>query len=159
MGASKGGGFQKLGTLTPGQNQFADQSLANSSQFAGQAGSAFNKYLSPEGTQGIQNQALNRYNQQILPSIMNQFGSSSKSSSALNQALAASGKDLTTDIQALIEQLGLTGAQGLGSLSASQGQQGITPRFGYQQPALPFWQQLLLGGIGGASNGLGQRRF
>jgi hypothetical protein len=48
----------------------------------------------------IQKQALANYGQNTLPSIVNQYGSESKSSSALTQALAASRANLERDLHA-----------------------------------------------------------
>lgn len=152
MGQSKGGGYTKKETLTPEQSSLLNQILGQAGNFSNQAAGAFNQVLSPEGGKAIEQQALNRYQQQILPSIMNAYGSNSKSSSALNQALASSGSNLSTDIQAQLEQLKLGAASGLAGLGQGQSQLGLgTAGFAYMPKQMPFWQQLLLAGTQGGA--------
>lgn len=158
MGQSRGGGMNQLPTLNPQQITFLQQLLGQSSQNTDQAAQGFKQFL-PGGTGGdaIAKAAQQRFQQQTIPSIMNSFGVGAKSSSALNQALAAGAANLNTDIASQLSQLQLGASQGLGNLGANQAQQGLTSPFAYQQKQQPFWQSALLGGIGTAGNIFGGR--
>ena len=152
MGQSKGSGYEKLDTLPPQimtlLNQFAQQSGAN---FQG-AAEGYKQFLpGGGGGEAIANQAQQRFQQQTIPSILNSFGQGSKSSSALNQALAAGGANLNTDIASMLAQLQLGASQGLGNIGTAQSQQATqTPQFAYQQKQQPLWESALLAAIGGA---------
>jgi hypothetical protein len=125
------------------------------------------------GGQAIAQAAQNRFQQQTLPSILNAFGSGAKTSSALNQALAAGAANLNTDVAAELARMQLGAAQGMGSLSGQQGALGLG-RSGQQLSALQASGQLGLGrsaqelavsqalaqlGLGEASTGLGVSPF
>lgn len=100
------------------------------------------------GGEAIKQQAYNDYQQRTIPSIMNAFGSNSKGSSALNQALASSGADLNTNLASLLSQMQLSASQGLGHIGAMGQQQGLgTQGFSYLQRQPPLWQQLLSSGL------------
>lgn len=150
MGQSKDGGYKKVDTLLPQQRTLLESILSGNNQ----AAQGYSQFL-PGGGGGdaIKAQALNDYQQQTIPSIMNAFGSDSKSSSFLNQALAGSASDLNTNLASMLSQLQLSAANGLGNL-----QQGAinTPGFAYMQRQPPMWQQILqsvLGAGGSAAGG------
>lgn len=147
MGQSKGGGYAQKTTVTPEQKSLLDQFLSQAGQNAQGAAEGFRQFL-PGGGGGkpIIDQANKNFQQQTIPSIMNAFGSGAKSSSALNQALAAGASNLNTDIAAQIAQMQLGAAQGLGGLAQGQGQLGSKDQFAYLQRQMPFWQQLALAG-------------
>lgn len=151
MGQSRGnGGYQQLPTVTPNQRTLLDQLISQSFPNLQQASTGFSQFLpGGGGGEAISNAAQQRFQQQTIPSILNSFGSGAKSSSALNQALAAGASNLNSDIASMLAQMQLQAASGLGNLGLSQSQLGTsTPQFAYLQKQTPFWQQALLGGIG-----------
>lgn len=150
MGQSKGGGYIKQDTLNPAQQQLLNQTASQASPYTQQAAEGFAQFLpGGGGGQAIQQAAMNRYQQQTLPQIMNLFGSDSKSSSSLNQALASSAADLNTNLASQLAQMQLQAAGGLGNLGTSNAQMALnTPAFAYMQRQQPLWQQLLLSGVG-----------
>lgn len=149
MGQSKGGGYEKMDILAPNQKALIDQMLSQVGPYMNQAAQTYQGFLpGGKGAEAITNQAQQNFQQQTIPSIMNAFGSGAKSSSALNQALAAGGANLNTDIASMLAQMQMGAAQGLGGLGAQAGQFGMQPQFALQQRQMPFWQQMLLGGIG-----------
>lgn len=163
MGQSKGGGYTQKETLIPEQLQTLINSLYQSQPNLQAAAQGFNQFLpGGGGGEAIKEQAMRDYQQKTIPSILNAFGAGSKGSTSLNQALASSGADLNSNLGALLSQLQLSAAQGIGNLGATQQQQGLsTPGFAYLQRQPPIWQQLLQAGIGagGAAAGgyLGRR--
>lgn len=145
MGQSKGGGYTKKAALLPQQKSALFNLLQQSSPYTQQAAQGFQQFL-PGGGGGdaIAKAAMQRYQQQTIPSILNAFGSDNKGSSSLNQALAASAANLNTDLAAMLSQAQLSAAQGLGGLGTNLGQLGLgTPGFAYLQRQPPMWQQLL----------------
>ena len=157
MGQSKGGGYTQKPTLLPEQMGLLQQILSQSPQFLQQAAQGYGQFLpGGGGGEAIKAQAMKDYEQRTIPSIMNAFGSGSKGSSALNQALASSGADLNTNLASQLSQLQLQASQGLGSLGAAGQQQGLgTPGFAYMQKQPPLWQQLLQTGIGAGGQAAG----
>jgi hypothetical protein len=157
MGQSKGSQFRKETVVTPEQQSYLNQLLQQAGPNTQQAAAGFQQFL-PGGGGGepIIKAAQQRYQQQTIPQILNAFGSGSKSSSALNQALAASGAQLNTDLAAQLAQLQLGAASGLAGIGQNQGALGAqTPQFALAPKPVPFWQQLLTGAIqqGGALGG------
>lgn len=152
MGQSKGGGYSKKETLLPEQMGLLQQILGQSSPYLQQAAQGYAQFLpGGEGGEAIKKQAMQDYQQQTIPSILNAFGSGSKGSSALNQALAASASNLNTNLASQLAQMQLAASQGLGNLGLGASGQGLsTPGFAYLQRQPPLWQQLLLAGVGGA---------
>lgn len=71
--------------------------------------------------QPIQAEAERQFQQSVLPGVMNQFGRTSKTSSALNQALASAGQDLSTRLGA--QFAGLYSDERARQLQAMQNQQ------------------------------------
>jgi hypothetical protein len=169
MGQSKGGGYEKLPTMSSEQQTLLQQLLGQAGQGIQGGGALANNPLYQQsveatrqflpGGQGfapIQAEAQRNFQQQTLPSIMNAYGSDAKSSSALNQALAGAGQNLNTALASQLAQMQL-GAAGQGAQLAgmpqqmgfNQAQLGLgTQPFAYQPQQQPFWKQLLLGGIG-----------
>ena len=149
MGQSKGGGYIKKDVFTPEQLTLLQQLMGQSAgNFAG-AAEGFKQFLpGGGGGEAMANAAQSRFQQQTVPSILNAFGSGAKSSSALNQALAAGAANLNTDIASQLAQMQLSAASGLGGLGSTQAQLGSQPQFAYMQRQMPFWQSALLAGIG-----------
>lgn len=146
MGQSKGGGYQKMDNLTPQQQQYQNWIISQMPEYMKMAQEGYAQFL-PGGGGGkaISDAAHSRFQQQTIPSIMNAFGTGSKTSSGLNQALAAGAANLNTDIAAQLAQMQMQAAQGMSGLA--QGSQGaaFNPAFGYQQKGMPFWQQMIAG--------------
>jgi hypothetical protein len=126
------------------------QLLGQSAPNLQNAAQGFNEFLpGGGGGQAITNAANRNFQQQTIPSILNAFGQGAKSSSALNQALAAGAANLNTDLASQLSQLQLGAAQGLGSLGTNQANIGAnTPQFALMPKQMPFWQQALLGALG-----------
>jgi hypothetical protein len=149
MGQSKGGGYIKKPAVTGSQKNLLDQLLSNANPQLQSAAQGFQQFL-PGGGGGepIANAAQQRFQQQTIPSIMNAFGAGSKSSSALNQALAAGASNLNTDIASQLAQMQLQASSGLGQLGMGQAGLGAqTPQFAYMQRQQPFWQSATLATI------------
>jgi hypothetical protein len=156
MGQSKSQ-YTKESVVTPEQQGYLNQLLQQAGPNTQQAAAGFQQFL-PGGGGGdaIVKAAQNRFQQQTIPQIMNAFGTNGKSSSALNQALAAGGANLNTDIAAQLAQLQLGAAGGLAGIGQNQGALGAqTPQFALAPKQTPFWQQLLLGTINQAGQGVG----
>lgn len=153
MGQSKGGGYMKKPAVTGSQQTLLDQLMQNSTPQIQSAAEGFQQFL-PGGGGGapIAQAAQNRFQQQTIPSIMSAFGSGAKSSSALNQALAAGGANLNTDIASQLAQMQLGAAQGLGGLGMGQAGIGANKdQFAYMPKQQPLWQSLLFSLINGGS--------
>jgi hypothetical protein len=168
MGQSKGGGYEKLPTLSKPQQSILNQLLGMSGQNLQSSGNigqnpayqqalqAFQSFLpGGQGFQPIQQEAQRNFQQQTIPQILNAFGSNSKGSSALNQALAGAGANLNTSLGSQLAQmqLGAAGqAVGASQVPYQQALQGAQlglgrDTFAYQPRQQPFWQQALLGGL------------
>lgn len=154
MGQSKGGGYTQKQTLLPQQMTALNQILGQAGPFLQQAAQGFSQFLpGGGGGEAIKAQAMRDFEQRTIPSILNAFGSGSKGSSALNQALASSAADLNTNLASQLSQMQLGAAQGLGSLGLGGQQLGLgTPGFAYMQRQPPLWQQLLQSGLGAAGS-------
>lgn len=158
MGQSKGGGYTQKPTLLPEQMSLLQQILSQSQGNTGAAAEGFKQFLpGGGGGQAIKDAANQNYQQQTIPSILNAFGTGSKGSSSLNQALASSASNLNTNLGSQLAQMQLSASQGLGNIGSNQTQQGLgTPGFAYMQNQPPLWQQLLqsfLGAGGSAASG------
>lgn len=168
MGQSKGGGYEQLGAMNQGQSSLLAQLLSGAGSNLGSGGNLSQNPLYQQavnatqqmlpggnGFAPIQQQAMNNYQQNTVPSLLNSLGSNAKSSSALNQALAASAGDLNTNLAAQQSQMQLGAAGQAANLAQMPFQQGLqasqvglgTSPFAYGAKQLPFWQQMLLGGI------------
>lgn len=159
MGQSKGGGYMQMPTLNQGQQNQLNQITSGTNPLINQAAQGYQQFLpGGEGGQPIISDAMRRYQQQTIPQILNAFGSGGKGSSALNQALGASGADLQSSLMSQLAQMQLGAAQGLGNLQQGQQQIGLgTSPFAYLQKQPPMWQQILqstLGAAGGIGAGL-----
>lgn len=155
MGQSKGGGYTKKDTLLPEQMTLLKQILTQGGgPFAQQAAQGYQQFLpGGGGGEAIKAQAMRDYQQKTIPSILNAFGSGSKGSSSLNQALAGSAADLNTNLASQLAQMQLAASQGIGQLGMQNQQQGLgTPGFAYMQRQPPLWQQLLSTGIGSSGD-------
>lgn len=140
-------------TVTPEVSGLLKQLIGQSIPNFQSASQGFQQFLpGGGGGQAISNAAQNRFQQETIPSIMNAYGSGAKSSSSLNQALAAGASNLNTNIASQLAQLQLGAAQGQAGIGAQQASIGAgTDQFAYLQRQMPFWQQALLGGISGGS--------
>lgn len=150
MGQSKGGGYIKRDTLSPEQMTLLQQLMAQASPQIQGAAEGYRQFLpGGGGGEAVAKAAQQRFQQQTVPSILNSFGSGSKGSSSLNQALAAGAANLNTDIASQLAQMQLSASQGLGQLGLNQASLSTqTPQFAYLQQQQPFWQSGLLGLIG-----------
>lgn len=149
MGQSKGGGYTKKDTLLPEQLQTLLSQLSQSQGNNQAAAEGYKQFLpGGEGGKPIIADAMRNYQQKTIPSILNAFGSNSKGSSSLNQALASSGADLNSSLASMLSQYQLNASQGLGNLGTNQSSQGLgTSGFAYLQNQPSFLQQLLLASI------------
>lgn len=145
MGQSKGGGYQKLPAVTDNAAQLLDQLMQAALPNQQAAAEGFQSFLpGGGGGQPIIDQANKNFQQQSIPSIMNAFGSGAKTSSALNQALAAGASNLNTDIASQIAQMQLQAASGLGGLGSQQAATGISKdQFAYAPQQTPQWMTIL----------------
>lgn len=152
MGQPKNGGYSKLDALDPSQIGSVLQSLQMGMGNQQQAAQGYASFL-PGGGGGkpIIDAANKNFQQQTMPSILSALGSGSKSSSDLNQALAAGASDLNSNLGSMLAQMQLSAAGGLAGLGSNQQQAGLTNTFAYQPTQMPFWQQLLLASISGGS--------
>lgn len=149
MGQSKGGGYEKLPTMTPQQQTLLNQFLGQGGQNTQNAAAGYNQFLpGGGGGQAFQDQAKKNFEQSTIPSILNAFGSGTKGSSSLNQALASGASNLNTDLAAKLADMQLQASQGLGHLGLGQAGLGSKDQFAYAPKQQPFWQQALLGGLG-----------
>lgn len=173
MGAGKGGGYVQKESLTGTGQQTLEQLLQQALQsLSGQGGLSQNPLYNQsveatrqflpggEGFNPIQAEAQRNFQQQTIPSILNAFGTGSKGSSALNQALAGAGQNLNTSLASQLAQMQLGAAQQGSQLAQQPYQQGLqsaglglnTSPFAYMQRPRPFWQDLTLAGITGAAD-------
>lgn len=157
MGQSKGGGYTQKPAVTPEVSDLLKQLISQASPNLQSASQGFQQFLpGGGGGQAISNAAQNRFQQETIPSIMNAFGTGAKSSSSLNQALAAGASNLNTNIAAQLAQMQLQAAQGQSGIGSQQAGIGAgTPQFAYLQRQMPFWQSALLAGISGGSQAAG----
>ena len=151
MGQSKGGGYNKMEAVTPQQATLLNQLLSQAGLNTQMAAQGYSQFLpGGGGGQAFMEQANKNFQQQTIPDILNSYGSGAKSSSALNQALAAGAANLNTDLATQLAQLQLSAAGGLGGLGLGQAGIGAqTPQFNYlqRQPSR------LGGGLQGALQG------
>ena len=149
MGQSKGGGYTKLPTITPQQQTMLNQFLSQAGANTNAASQGFLQFLpGGGGGQAFQEQAKKNFEQSTIPSILNSFGQGTKGSSSLNQALASGAANLNTDLAAKLAEMQLQASQGLGGLGLGQASVGSKDQFAYAPKQQPFWQQMLLAGLG-----------
>jgi hypothetical protein len=157
MGQSKTGGYQKLPTMTGEQQAAQSQVLAMIAPYLQQAAAGYQQFLpGGGGGEAISKAAHQRFEQETIPSIMNAYGSNAKSSSALNQALAAGASNLNTDIASQLAQMQLQAAGGLGAIGQGAQQQLNNPAFAYIKRAPSIWERAIgaqVGGLSGAAGG------
>jgi len=158
MGQSKGGGYTQKSTVTPDVQTFLQQILGPAMQNQNAAAEGYKQFLpGGKGGQAITAQANKNFEQQTVPSILNAFGSGSKGSSSLNQALAAGASNLNTDLASMLSQAQLQAAGGIGNLGQAQAQTGTqTPQFAFLQKQQPLWQSAILAALGGTSQAAGK---
>lgn len=170
-------GYKQLSTLSGGQKQLLQQLLGSlqgqSSNIQQsplyQSGTSYLQNLlsgSPEAFQAFEAPHLRQFQEQIVPALAERFagmGSGAQSSSAFQQALGQAGAGLSERLAALraglqseavpqalgYAQQPISNLQGLAGLGLGTSTKAFAPK---QQP---FWQQLLLGLAGGASQAAG----
>jgi len=131
-GLTKSAGYSKKKTLSPEQMTQLQKILQGAGENVDQSAEGYRQFLpGGGGGEAIKAQAMQDFQRKTLPAITGQFGSDSKSSSALNQALAQGGADLNTSLASFLSQMQLNAAQGLGDLGTRRSQ--IEPLF------LSFW--------------------
>ena len=152
MGQTSGTGYEKIEALAPEQKTMLNQMMGQANPNMQQAAAGYQQFLpGGGGGQAMTDQANKNFQQQTIPSVMKAMGAGAKSSSALNQALGASGANLNTDLASMLSQMQLQASQGLGNIGSNQAQIGAgTNQFALAPKQQPFWQQALLGLIGGA---------
>lgn len=164
------GGYERKRAVSKGQEKVSNQSAS----FAGQQfdlGGIQNNPLYQQALQVLQSfqpggegftpisqEAQRNFQQVTAPGIMNQFGSGSKSSSSLNQALAGAGANLNSSLAAqqsqyslesigkLLQALGIPFEQGIQAANVANQKD----QFAFTPKATPFWQEATIGGINAA---------
>ena len=173
MGQSRGG-YTKKTAVSKQQEKFGNKALNMASgQFARggiqksplyqQAIQGVSSFLpGGNGFNPIQQAANQNFQQQTIPSIMNAMGSDARSSSALNQALAAGGANLNTNLAAQQAQMMLQ-ASGMGGQMANMPfEQGVQlanmglnqQQFAFAPRSTPIWQDLTIGAVKGATSAM-----
>lgn len=154
MGQSRGGGYDKVDILSPQQQSYQNWILGQMPGYMDQAAQGFSQFLpGGKGGEAISQNAQRQFQQNTIPSIMNAFGTGSKTNSSLNQALAAGASDLNSNIASQLAQMQLQAASGLTGLAQGSQSAAFQSPFGFQQRQLPWWQQAIIGGLGGATRG------
>lgn len=168
------GGYERKRSVSRGQQKLSNQAAS----FAGQQfdlGGIQNNPLYQQALQTLQSfqpggqgftpiaqEAQRNFQQQTIPQIMNAFGTGSKSSSSLNQALAGAGQNLNSSLAAQQSEYALNSLQQLFSALGIPFEQGIQAanvanqkdQFAFTPKATPFWQEATLGGIQAGGNAL-----
>ena len=143
--------FETLPGLNPQATSYLEQLWPQLQQMMSQSQQGFEQFLpGGEGGKPIIDQAMKQFNQQTIPDIMNAYGSNSgQNSSALNQALASGGANLSTDLAAKLSEMQMTAAQGMGQLATSNQQSGLANSgMNYMQKQPGFLKQMLLSLLG-----------
>lgn len=176
MGGSSGG-YERKRAVSKGQEKVSNQA----SSFAGQQfdlGGIQNNPLyqqalqvlqgfqpGGEGFTPISQEAQRRFQQETIPQITNAFGSGSKSSSALNQALAGAGQNLNSSLASqqsqysldsigkLLQALGIPFDQGIQAANVANQKD----QFAFTPKSTPYWQSATIGGINAGGQYLGNR--
>lgn len=146
------GRTQQIPTMTPQQQQFQSQLLEQLGQLTPEALSRLQEILGgdEEAFSKFEAPYLRQFERDIIPRIAERFGGSLGShgalnSGALNQALAAAGTDLQTNLAAL------RGGMQQQALSQLQGLMGT----GLQQQFTPAYRPPTPGFLGALAPGLG----
>jgi len=162
-------GYDLFSTLLPQQMDVLSKLLSGggleSSPLFQQGSSYLSNLLSgsPEAFESFEKPFKRQYQQEIVPELAERFtgsfGPGGQRSSAFQNALAASGSDLTERLATLRSGLQMQAVpQAFGAaqqpLSNLQNLLGISG-MGAVQQSQPFWQQLLLGLLGGVGQAAG----
>lgn len=150
-------GYTQATTMTPQQQSALQQLLQIALPQLQQGGHVLGQFASGQGGQPIANEAQRRYQQFTQPSLVSSLGRESRSSSALNQALAAGASDLNSSIAAQLAQMQLGAAGSLAQLGGGLTQAGISePGFAYlpQSQGWSRWGPALGAAGGGLAGGL-----
>ena len=159
MGQPKGGGYQKMDTLSGGQGGALEQLLAQMAPNLQSAAEGYKQFLpGGEGGKPIMEAAQQNFQQQTIPNLLESLGGGTKGSSGLSQALAGSAANLNTDLASQLAQMQLSASQGIGNLGSSAAQTGLgTEAFAYQQKQPSMLEQIimsLVSNVGQAGVGL-----
>jgi hypothetical protein len=143
MGGSKG--YTEESTMQGGQQSLLDEIMKMAGPYMQQAAGGYQQFLpGGGGGEAMKQQANQNFQQNTIPSILNAFGSGTKGSSSMNQALASGASNMNTDLSSMLSQLQLQAAQGLGNLGMGASQQALgTNTKAYMPKAPPVWQQIL----------------
>lgn len=154
MGQSKPTQYNQISTITPEQKKLLDDYLSQSGQNTQAAAQGYREFLpGGSGNNAITAAANQNFQQVTQPGIINALGSNSKSSSALNQALAGGAANLNTNLGAVMAQNQLQAAQGLGNMGVQQGNIGLNREAVALEKSEPLWKKILLGAGKGAAGG------
>lgn len=143
------GGWQQLQNYHPHQQQALDQILGGGLQMLQ------NPY---QGWEGLEQEATNRFNQQIIPGLAERFtsmgghGTAATSSPAFAGQLGAAGAGLSSMLNAQKAYYGQQNRQ----QGLQQAQIGLTPQFQYGElaPQEGYWPTLAQGATMYATGGL-----
>lgn len=151
QGAQSQDEFQKLPTMTGGQEGLLQQLLSGLGGSGGAMGLGMGNLSqllsgSPDAFKAFEAPAMRQFQQQIIPSIAERFsglGSGSQGSSAFGQQMGAAGAGLSEQLAALrgnlqqnaLQQLLGFGQLGLGSQAFGYGHR--TPQPGFLQSLMP----------------------
>lgn len=159
-------GYETFSTLNPQQQQAFSQLLGIlQGQMGGGFGQEGQDYFSKilgGDTSAFEAPLMRQFNEQIVPELAERFsglGVGSQNSSAFQQALSSSGADLAERLGSLRGQLQSNAAQqslgfGQNQLSNLQNLLGMNTQ-GLVPKSKPWWQEALIGGVGGLGQGLG----
>lgn len=93
--------LKQMPNYSPRQQSFLDMLLQGSQQGTQGSMDWLKGLFGDEGFEDYERPAMEQFNQQIIPGIMEKFaGAGAKSSSGLNQALAQAGRGLSGDLAA-----------------------------------------------------------
>jgi len=166
------GGYERKRSVSRGQEKISNQAASIAGQQFDLGGIQNNPLYQQalqvlqgfqpggEGFTPISQEAQRNFQQQTIPNILNAFGTGSKSSSSLNQALAGAGQNLNSSLAAQQSQYSL---ESIGKLLGALGipfEQGIQAanvanqkdQFAFTPKATPFLQEVTLAGINAAGN-------
>lgn len=150
MGGSKG--YTEESTLQGGQQSLLDEIMKMAGPYMQQAAGGYQQFLpGGGGGEAMKQQANQNFQQNTIPSILNAFGSGTKGSSSMNQALASGASNMNTDLSSMLSQLQLQAAQGLGSLGMGASQQGLSANTKAFMPKGPSMLEQIIGPLIGAT--------
>lgn len=124
--------LKQMPNYSPQQQSFLDMLLQGTQQGTQGSMDWLNSLYDDDSFADYERPAMEQFNQQIVPGIMERFsGMGAKSSSGLNQALAQAGRGLSGDLAAQRGNMRMQGTQAL----QNYGQMGLT------RQTTPYMQQ------------------